>query len=62
MTDRLDEIEAPWFCIIKEGHVDGPVRATWTDEDHPEFRVCDRHKHQYETAYDDYSHIKWVPV
>lgn len=48
-------------CVIEVGHPAG-TPASWQDRDHPEMTVCDHHKQQYETAYDDYSHLHWVTI
>ncbi len=45
-------------CVIEVGHPAG-TPATWFNPEYPWHAVCDRHKGYYETAYDDYSGIKW---
>ncbi len=37
-------------CVIEVGHLSG-TPATWVNADIPEHLVCDRHKDQYETAW-----------
>lgn len=54
-------MSAPRMCVIEVGHRGGEL-AEWENADHPEHAVCDRHKGQYETAFDDYGHILWVPI
>lgn len=49
-------------CIIDVGHQTNDPTASWLMNGDPERPVCDRHKRQYETSYDDYSHIEWVPI
>jgi hypothetical protein len=49
-------------CIIEVGHRTNGRKASWLMDGNPEKPICDRHKQQYETAYDDYSHIMWVPI
>lgn len=48
-------------CIIEVGPKPHPP-AEWLMDGNPEKPICDHHKRQYETAYDDYSHIVWVPL
>lgn len=49
-------------CIIEVGHKTHDRTASWLMNGDPEKPICDRHKGQYETAYDDYSDIEWVPL
>lgn len=49
-------------CIIEEGHSVIPDTAHWLMNGDPEKPVCNHHKGYYETAFDDYSDINWVPI
>ena len=49
-------------CIIDVGHSDADYLASWLMNGDPDRPICDHHKGQYETAYDDYSDIVWVPI
>lgn len=49
-------------CIIEVGHQTLSADASWLMNGKPDRPICDRHKGYYETAYDDYSDIEWVPI
>ncbi len=44
-------------CVIEVGHPKG-TPADWVNADDPEHTVCDHHKYQTDTAYNDYN-ITW---
>ncbi len=48
-------------CVIKLGHPKG-TPAKWVNPDIPEHVVCNYHKDQYETIYDDSYDIKWKSI
>ncbi len=48
-------------CVIKLGHPKG-TPAKWANADIPEHVVCNYHKDQYETIYDNSHNIKWKRI
>ncbi len=47
-------------CVIEVGHPKG-TPAVWVDSHNPDLTVCDRHKDQYDTAFDIYN-IEWERI
>ncbi len=48
------------YCVIDVGHP-SETPAAWFNADVPEHTVCDQHKNQYNTSWDNYD-IKWEAV